>query len=179
MTFEAEITRLQQILAEIAKTIQQVTALIEIPDTWIDAVLDLQAPAEVPTTSTTIAAVSMAESARYAATIQAAQTELRAFSNEWLHWIDTETQRILATAAETPVVTSPTHKVMQRITVTKPPPTIPAVVYDQLLSLADILYYIIVAALSGEVEMRTVDIDRYIDDFIKIVEVISKVSRGG
>jgi len=179
MPFEAEIGRLQQILNEVTKTVERATALTEISDAWIDNVLEGAAPPEAPATSPTIAAAAAAEAAQYAATIQAAQTELRAYSEEWMRWIDAETQRILTTAAETPAVTSPTHKVVQRVTVTKPPPTVPAPLYDKLLSLADILYYIIMAALSGEVQMRAVDVDRYIDDFIKIVEVISRVSRGG
>jgi len=179
MPFETEIGRLQQISSEVAKTVERATALTEIPDAWIDATLEGAVPPEVPTTSPTIAAAAAAEAAQYAALLQSTQAELHAYSEEWMRWIDAETQRILATAAETPAVTSPTHKVTQRVVTVKPPPTVPAPLYDELLSLADILYYIIIAALSGEVEIRATDIDRYIDDFIKIVEVISKVSRGG
>jgi len=179
MPFENEIGRLQQILREIMKAIKRVTALIEIPDTWIDNAIEGTIPAEIPTTSATIAAAEAAEAAQYAALLQSTQAELRTYTEDWLRWIETETQRVLTTAAETPVIVSPRHRIVQRVTITKPPPTLPATLYDELLSIANILYYVIIAALSGEVYMRATDIDRLIDDFIKIVEVISRVGRGG
>jgi len=171
------LARIQAVLQELAKAVSQVDALLGMTDADIDKMIE--AGAGAPTASAALQATANADAAAYAQLIQTLQADLSQAADSWSAWLDAQTQRILSFAAETPTVTSPQHKVVQQVVTVKPPPAVPAPLYDALLSIAEVLYYTIMAGLSGEVAMKPADVDRYIDTFIKIVEVASKVARGG
>ena len=176
----SELARIQEIINELTKAINSVTALTEIDEKTIDQMLSTETPEEVtvPEESKTMQAAGLADATTYATTVQTLLTDLKQNAENWSEWLDSESSRIAATVTAPPQVTSPTHKIIQQTITVKPPPAVPMVIYDHLLQLADLIYYYVIAALTGEIELKPTDIDRYIDDFIKIVEVLSKVTAG-
>jgi flagellin-specific chaperone FliS len=177
MSEQTALSRLQAILDELDKSLQSVEKLTTLSDNEIDSMLSAETPEQVktPAQTRTQQALSQAAAQEDATRIQQTLQTLNQATSTWMDYVESESQRAVARATAPAKVQAHETKIVQRVTAVKPPPELPEPFSTWLVDISYILYNYIIAGLLGEIEIKPTDLDRYIDDFIKICELVVRV----
>jgi len=171
------LARVQSVLRSLDEALESVQRLLTLSDTDIDKMLSAESPeqAAVPTETAAQQAMAQAAAQDTATAIKQQLQAVQQAADAGQQWLESESQRIIATVAETPKTTHSETKIVQRVTVVKPPPELPEPFASWLMDIAYLLYNYVVMGLTGEIEIKPADLDRYIDDFMKICELMIRV----
>jgi len=171
------LAQVQSVLKGLDESLEAVQRLLLLSDVDIDRMLDAETPEQVEAPQQTSAQQAIAQTIAQdtATTIKQQLSAIQQAAQTWQQWLEAESQRAVSTAAEAPKATSTETKIVQKVTVVKPPPELPEPFASWLMDIAYILYNYIVAGLTGEIEIKPIDLDRYIDDFMKICELVIRV----
>lgn len=177
------LNRIQSVLQSLNEALEKLNRIEGLTDSQIDNMLNPDNPnaGKVPDKNPITSGASTAAAAQAEQELNNALNKVNQSVEFWTDYIDKQQKRVMAMAFETPKVTSPQHKIVQQVVTVKPPPTVPEPLYYMALDIATALYYIIMAALSGEIDIKPTDLDRYIDDFLNILKTLTGVapSAGG
>ena len=177
MSEQIALSRIQSIIDELDRQLADIAKLTTLTDQDIDNMLDADTPdqAKLPPETKTQQALAYSTAAEDAVNIQQTTQMIQQAADTWLNYIENESSRALATATATPNITAPETKIVQHVTTIKPPPELPDPWATWLTDISYILYSYIISGLLGEIEIKPIDLDRYIDDFLKICDIVIRV----
>jgi len=174
------LTRIQDALRMLSEALEKINRIEGLTDEQIENIVNPDNPnaGKVPDENPITIGTSAAAAAEAGKKLDESLKKVDESVEYWTDYIDKQQARVMAMVFEAPKVTSPEHKVVQRMVTVKPPPELPEPFSTWLLDISYILYNYIVAGLLHEIEIKPADLDRYIDDFIKICEIAIRVKLG-
>jgi len=181
--------RIQDILRELSEAEAKVNALINLSDSDIDKMLTIQ---ETPTGQVTtgqpttpqaiLDAISVAAAADAASYVTQKLSQMQQAAQNVSDYLDAEAARIAALAFETPKATARETGVTVKVPApraAKPPPTVPAEVYEAMMDAFTAIYYTFMAMMTGQLEYKPTEARTWADELLKYAEFFSKVTVSG